>query len=228
MPVRPRRPPIPTSSPPPTKRLRLTCMPSGDALSLISFTPLADRRTAAAKAPSPADTVDCPANCPASAPSLVPVRVILGCGWMPVILMLEQRVTGVVGCRQLPGCAAFHAAPVTTHHAQPEPHQRPEQRRHDGVPPQRPGEGPEEELEADPVGVLENEDQEDPDAGQRRDRPATQFAPVRLLPIRLNRHTPSSCGGRREISAPPCAVWDGGCFGGWPWAASPTWTRACP
>jgi hypothetical protein len=66
-------------------------------LSLISFTPLADRRTAEHKAPSPADTVDCPANCPASAPSLVPVRVILGCGWMLVILMLEQRVVGVVG-----------------------------------------------------------------------------------------------------------------------------------
>src|SRR5215216_7542030 len=72
-------------------------MPSGDALSLISFTPLADRRTAEHKAPSPADTVDCPANCPASAPSLVPVRVILGCGWMLVIIMLEQRVSGVVG-----------------------------------------------------------------------------------------------------------------------------------
>src|SRR5215207_11778546 len=62
-----------------------------------------------------------------------------------------------------------------------------------GVPPQRPGEGPEEELESDPVGVLDDEDQEDPDAGQRSDRPATQFAPVRLLPVwllptRLNCH----------------------------------------
>lgn len=64
--------------------------------------------------------------------------------------------------RSLPGCAAFHPAPVTTHHAQPEPHQRPNYRRHDGVPPQGPGEGPDEELESDPVGVLENEDQEDP------------------------------------------------------------------
>ena len=27
--------------------------------------------------------------------------------------------------RLVAGCAAFHAAPVTTHHAQPEPHQRP-------------------------------------------------------------------------------------------------------
>src|SRR5215217_4212977 len=96
MPVNPRRPPIPTSSPPPTKRLRLTCMPSGAALLLI-FIPLADRRTAAPKALSPADTVDCPAHCPASAPSLVPVRVILGCGWMLVIIMLEQCVVGVVG-----------------------------------------------------------------------------------------------------------------------------------
>src|SRR4029450_3062685 len=50
------------------------------------------------------------------------------------------------------------------------------------------GEGPDEKLESDPVGVLDNKDQEDPDAGERSDRPATQFAPVRLLPIRLNRH----------------------------------------
>src|SRR5215211_4895390 len=102
MPVNPRRPPIPTSSPPPTNRLRLSCMPPGDALLLI-FIPLADRRTAAPKAPSPVDTVDCPANCPASAPSLVPVRVILGGGWMLVIIMLEQRVVGRRGlgcCRQ--------------------------------------------------------------------------------------------------------------------------------
>src|SRR4029450_5561692 len=63
-----------------------------------------------------------PATCPASAPSLAPVRVILGCGWMLVIIMLEQYVVGRRGlgcCRQLPGCAAFHAAPVTTHYAQP-------------------------------------------------------------------------------------------------------------
>src|SRR5215213_5967945 len=106
MPVNPRSPPIPTSSPPPTNRLRLSCTPPGDALLLI-FIPLADRRTAAPKAPSPADTVDCPANCPAncpaSAPSLVPVRVILGGGWMLVIIMLEQRVVGRRGlgcCRQ--------------------------------------------------------------------------------------------------------------------------------
>jgi type I restriction enzyme, S subunit len=60
--------------------------------------------------------------------------------------------------RLVAGCAAFHPAPVTTHHTQPEPHQRPEECRHDGVPPQRPGEGPEQELESDPVGVLDDED----------------------------------------------------------------------
>src|SRR5215207_9903860 len=116
--------------------------------------------------------------------------------------------------RSLPGCAAFHAAPVTTHHAQSEPHQRPKQRRHDGVPPQRPGEGPKEKLESDPVGVLDNEDQEDPDAGERSDRPATQFAPVRLLPIWLNRHhtllMSRSTGG---LGATVCRL-EGGCFGG--------------
>src|SRR5215212_11457152 len=104
-----------------------------------------------------------------------------------------RRCASPTSQRLLPGCAAFHPAPVTTHHTQPEPHQRPKQRRHDRVPPQRPGEGPEQELESDPVGVLDDENQEDPDADQRRDRPATQFAPVRLLPVRLlptrlNRH----------------------------------------
>src|SRR5215212_4611758 len=116
--------------------------------------------------------------------------------------------------RSLPGCAAFHPAPMSTHHTQPEPHQRPKERRHDRVPPQWPGEGPEQELESDPVGVLDDENQEDPDAGQRRDRPATQFAPVRLLPIRLNRHHVLLMWRSTEVSAPPCAVWDGGCLGG--------------
>src|SRR5215207_6929027 len=97
MPVNPRRLPTPTNTPPPTNRLRLTCMPSGDALLLISFIPLADRRTAAPKAPSPPDTVDCPRTLSSIGPSLVPVRVILGYGWMLVIIMLEQCVVGVVG-----------------------------------------------------------------------------------------------------------------------------------
>jgi hypothetical protein len=47
---------------------------------------------------------------------------------MLVIIMLEQYVVGRRGlgcCRQLPGCAAFHAAPVTTHYAQPDHTQRP-------------------------------------------------------------------------------------------------------
>jgi hypothetical protein len=39
-----------------------------------------------------------------------------------------------------------------------------------------------------PIGVLDDEDQEDPEAGQRRDRPTTQFAPIRLLLTRLHRH----------------------------------------
>src|SRR5215218_1061789 len=70
--------------------------------------------------------------------------------------------------------AALLAASMTTHHAQPEPHQRPEQRSNDGVQPQRPGEAHEQEVELDVLGVLENEDEQHPDAGERSDRPTAQ------------------------------------------------------
>src|SRR5918993_2731615 len=130
--------------------------------------------------------------------------------------------------RSLPGCAAFRAAPVTTHHAQPEPHQRPKDRRHDGVPPQRPGEGPEQELESDPVGVLDDEDQQDPEAGQRRDRPTTQFSPVRLLPTRLNRHhvllMSRSTGG---FSTTVCRL-EGRLHQRWPRASKPNVDTGIP
>src|SRR3712207_8373920 len=52
-------------------------------------------------------------------------------------LAIPGRCASPKSQRLVAGCAAFHAAPVTTHHPQPEPHQRPEERRHDGVPPQR-------------------------------------------------------------------------------------------
>jgi len=65
--------------------------------------PLADRGTAEQKAPSPADTVDRPANCPASPPSL-PMFSASGLrasacssdSRMRVKVLLEQRVVGVV------------------------------------------------------------------------------------------------------------------------------------
>jgi hypothetical protein len=50
--------------------------------------------------------------------------------------------------------AAFLAAPVTAHHAQSQPHDRPEQRRGHREEPKRPGELPEEEVEPDAFGVL--------------------------------------------------------------------------
>src|SRR4030095_11606076 len=125
-----------------------------------------------------------------------------------------------------PGGAAFHPAPVTTHHAQPEPHQRPKERRHDGVPPQRPGEGPEQELESDPIGVLDDEDQQDPETGQRRERPTTQFAtvrlvPLRLLPTRLNRHHVLLMSRSTGGFGAKFAIWEGRLLWRWPAAVQP-------
>src|SRR5215218_4281814 len=104
---------------------------------------------------------------PLSPTSTGPGRRRGGAYGQPAVPMTGERssanpppCTSPTSQRLLPGCTAFHPAPVTTHHTQPEPHQRPKERRHDRVPPQRPGEGPEQELESDPVGVLDDENQE--------------------------------------------------------------------
>jgi hypothetical protein len=54
--------------------------------------------------------------------------------------------------------AARGAATVAAHHAEPEPHQRPDQCRDEGEQPQRPGEAPEQERQRDAFGVLDHED----------------------------------------------------------------------
>ena len=120
------------------------------------------------------------------------------------------------GQRLLPGCAAFHTAPMTTHHAQPEPHQRPKERRHDGVPPQRPGEGPEQELKSDPVGVLDDEDQQDPRrrrVSEASPRHSVCARPAVAHPAELSSRPPHvPVDGRSQQHRLPSGR--GGCFGG--------------
>ena len=67
-------------------------------------------------------------------------------------------------CRSVPSVVAARlAAPMTTYDTQSEPHQRPEQCHHDAEQPQRPGEAPDQEVERDVLGVLDHEDEQQPD-----------------------------------------------------------------
>src|SRR4029453_8568749 len=68
-----------------------------------------------------------------------------------------------------PILAALLAAPVTAHDPHSEPDQRPEEGGGQRQEPQRPGETPEQEVEADVLGVLEHEDEQQAHAGQRGD-----------------------------------------------------------
>ena len=56
--------------------------------------------------------------------------------------------------------AALLATTVTAHHAQSEPHQRPENRGGHGEEPKRPGEAPDEEVELHALGVLDHENEQ--------------------------------------------------------------------
>jgi hypothetical protein len=75
--------------------------------------------------------------------------------------------------------AALLTAPVTAHHAQSQPHQRPKQRGGHREEPKRPGEIPEEKFEPDALGVLDHEDDQQPHAGERGDRPTAEPASFR-------------------------------------------------
>jgi hypothetical protein len=77
------------------------------------------------------------------------------------------------------GLTALLAAPVTAHHAQSEPHQRPKKRGGHSEKPKRPGETPEEEVEADALGVLDHEDEQQPYAAERGDRSTAESASFR-------------------------------------------------
>jgi hypothetical protein len=71
-------------------------------------------------------------------------------------------------------CASCLATPVASQHAQPEPHKGAEQRHHDRVKPQRPGEVEEQEVKPDLLGVLDHEDGQHRKAGERNYRSATE------------------------------------------------------
>jgi hypothetical protein len=67
---------------------------------------------------------------------------------------------------------------MATHHAQSDPDQCAERRRDEGVEPQRPREVPNQEVEADPLGVLDDEDEQQPTTGDGGDRSATHACPA--------------------------------------------------
>src|ERR1700712_5599581 len=68
--------------------------------------------------------------------------------------------------------ASRRAAPMTTHHAEPEPDQRSDQSRDEREQPERPREAPHEEEQRDPCRVLDHEDDQQRNADERGDQPA--------------------------------------------------------
>src|SRR5215471_3819846 len=84
---------------------------------------------------------------------------------------------------------------MTPHHTPPEPYQCPEYRGHDGVDPQWPDKAPEQEVYPDTHPVLDSEDDQYRQAGDRGDHPAagTIAHLWRLLCfILLSHRTPSN------------------------------------
>jgi hypothetical protein len=79
---------------------------------------------------------------------------------------------GPAGVSVLSVLAAARAATMPAHHADPEPDQRSDQRGGEGEQPQRPGEAPEQERRRDGLGVLDHEDDEQPEPDEGGDRSA--------------------------------------------------------
>src|SRR3954454_11133815 len=65
---------------------------------------------------------------------------------------------------------------MTSQHPEAHPHQRPEERRHDGVEPQRPREAEEEEVESNVVPVLDDEDEQHAEPRTRGDRTGAELS----------------------------------------------------
>src|SRR3954451_19273386 len=78
----------------------------------------------------------------------------------------------------LSGFPASHATSMTSHHAQPEPNQRSDQRRYQREQPERPSEAPEQESEGHALAILDHEDGQQSDPGERGERSATEPTPV--------------------------------------------------
>src|SRR6476469_4160806 len=67
---------------------------------------------------------------------------------------------------------------MTAHHAQPEPNQRSDQRRREGEHPKRPCEAPEQESEGHGLAILDHEDGQQSDSGERGDRSDAEPTPL--------------------------------------------------
>src|SRR5680860_673379 len=108
--------------------------------------------------------------------------------------------------------------PVTANHTQSKPHQSAEKRRDHREQPERPLEGPEQEIERDVLGVLHDKDEQQPGSGQRGDRSGTEPAPriarraavtrtlldhQRSLGAR-QRHEPQPRGLPHPVTGPAC------------------------
>jgi hypothetical protein len=91
------------------------------------------------------------------------------------------RPTGGVCCKSSPtGLAALPSASVSAHDTKSKPHHGSDDCNDEGVDPQRPREVPDQEVESDPLRVLDDENDEQPDSDERCDRPATEPCPARL------------------------------------------------
>jgi hypothetical protein len=74
---------------------------------------------------------------------------------------------------------------VPAHDTKSQPHHGTDDGNDEGVDPQRPREVPDQEVESDSLGVLDDENGEQPDSNERCDRPATESSSARL-PATLN------------------------------------------
>jgi hypothetical protein len=76
--------------------------------------------------------------------------------------------------------AALPSASVSAHDTKSKPHHGSDDGNDEGVDPQRPREVPDQEVESDPLRVLDDENDEQPDSDERCDGPATEPCPARL------------------------------------------------
>jgi hypothetical protein len=85
--------------------------------------------------------------------------------------------------------AALFSASVPAHDTKPKPNHGSDDGNDEGVDPQRPREVPDQEVESDPLRVLDDENDEQPDSDERCDRPATESCSARLTAtLTLLRH----------------------------------------
>jgi hypothetical protein len=76
--------------------------------------------------------------------------------------------------------AALLSASVSAHDTKSKPHHGPDDGNDEGIDPQWPREVPDQEVESDPLRVLDDENDEQSDSDERGDRPATESCSARL------------------------------------------------